>query len=74
VSAFKKILVPVDIADADPAKPAISTAKDLADSGNADVRLVYVIPFWWTLQSSTCHPTSLKRRRLPQRRAPDLGF
>jgi nucleotide-binding universal stress UspA family protein len=42
---FHRVLVPVDIADAEPARPAVATARYLADSAEAEIRLVYVIPF-----------------------------
>ncbi len=41
---FKKILVPVDIADPNPARPALATAAYLADA-EAEICLIYVIPF-----------------------------
>jgi nucleotide-binding universal stress UspA family protein len=41
---FKKILVPVDLSEAEITKSALDAAKGLAASWNADVRLVYVMP------------------------------
>jgi nucleotide-binding universal stress UspA family protein len=41
---FKRILVPVDIADADLAKPAIATAVSLARAADGHVRLLNVLP------------------------------
>lgn len=40
---YNKILVPVDLADTDLAKPAISTAVEMARSSNGSVRLVNVL-------------------------------
>jgi nucleotide-binding universal stress UspA family protein len=41
---FKRILVPIDLADTDLAKPAIETAASLADASGGTVRLVNVMP------------------------------
>ncbi len=41
---FKRILVPVDIADAELAKPAIATAVSLARAADGEVRLLNVLP------------------------------
>jgi len=41
---YKKILVPVDVADIDLAKPAIETACTLAKSSGGSVRLINVLP------------------------------
>jgi nucleotide-binding universal stress UspA family protein len=41
---FKKILVPVDLADASYAKPAIAKAAALADVGDGKVRILNVMP------------------------------
>jgi nucleotide-binding universal stress UspA family protein len=41
---FKKILVPVDLADTDLAKSAIETAVSLANASGGSVRLVNVMP------------------------------
>src|SRR5215468_9262751 len=41
---FKHILVPVDIADAELAKPAIGNAIELARASGGAVRLINVIP------------------------------
>lgn len=41
---FKNILVPVDIAEPEIAKPAIDTAVAMARSANGSVRLVNVLP------------------------------
>ncbi len=41
---YKCILVPIDLADTELAKPAISTAKLLADSVGSSIRLVNVLP------------------------------
>ena len=41
---FKKILVPIDLADTDLAKPAIETAVALARASGGSVRLVNVLP------------------------------
>ncbi len=41
---FQKILVPVDLADPDFVKPALSTAVELAKASGGTVRLVNVIP------------------------------
>ncbi|HVY59415.1 MAG TPA: universal stress protein [Xanthobacteraceae bacterium] len=41
---FKRILVPVDIADAELAKPAIATAVSLARAAGGQVRLLNVLP------------------------------
>ena len=41
---FKSILVPLDLADTDLAKPAIATAATLSRTWNATVRLLNVLP------------------------------
>ena len=41
---FKSILVPLDLADTDLAKPAIGTAATLANTWNGSVRLLNVLP------------------------------
>ena len=41
---YKKILVPVDLADTDLAKPAVETAVDMAKASGGTVRLVNVLP------------------------------
>ena len=41
---YKTILVPVDLADTDLAKPAVETAVDMAKSSGGTVRLVNVLP------------------------------
>ena len=41
---YKQILVPIDLADTDLAKPAIETAVSLARSSGGSVRLVNVLP------------------------------
>jgi nucleotide-binding universal stress UspA family protein len=41
---FKSILVPIDLADADLAKPAIATAATLSQTWNGMVRLLNVLP------------------------------
>ena len=41
---YKAILVPVDLADTDLAKPAIATAISMAESSGGSVRLVNVLP------------------------------
>jgi nucleotide-binding universal stress UspA family protein len=41
---FKSILVPIDLADTDLAKPAIATAAALAQTWNGSVRLLNVLP------------------------------
>ena len=41
---FKKILVPVDLADTDLAKSAIETAVSLANASGGSVRLLNVLP------------------------------
>lgn len=41
---YKQILVPVDLADVELAKPAIATAVSLAKSSGGSVRLVNVLP------------------------------
>lgn len=41
---YKKILVPVDVADIDLAKPAIETACALAKGADGSVRLINVLP------------------------------
>jgi nucleotide-binding universal stress UspA family protein len=40
---FKSILVPIDLADTDLAKPAIATAVSLSDASNGTVRLLNVL-------------------------------
>jgi universal stress protein G len=40
---FKSILVPIDLADTDLAKPAIATAAALSQSSNGTVRLLNVL-------------------------------
>jgi nucleotide-binding universal stress UspA family protein len=40
---FKSILVPIDLADTDLAKPAIATALSLSDASNGTVRLLNVL-------------------------------
>ena len=41
---YKHILVPVDLSDPDLAKPAVSTAVELAKASGGSVRLVNVLP------------------------------
>src|ERR1700756_5783997 len=41
---FKSILVPIDLADTDLAKPAIATAATLSQTWNGSVRVVNVLP------------------------------
>lgn len=41
---YKHILVPVDIAEPELAKPAVATAVDMARSAGGTVRLVHVVP------------------------------
>jgi universal stress protein G len=41
---FKSILVPIDLADTDLAKPAIATAATLANTWRGSVRLLNVLP------------------------------
>jgi nucleotide-binding universal stress UspA family protein len=41
---YKRILVPVDLADVEAARPAIDTACALARIGNGSIRLVNVVP------------------------------
>src|SRR5215475_15310872 len=41
---FKHILVPIDIADAEHAKPAIAEALELAGTSGGTVRLINVLP------------------------------
>ena len=41
---FKSILVPIDLADTDLAKPAIATAATLSQTWNGAVRLLTVLP------------------------------
>ena len=41
---FKQILVPVDLADTELAKPAIETAASLAQASGGNVRLLNVLP------------------------------
>ncbi len=41
---FQKILVPVDLADPEFVKPALTTAMELATSSGGSVRLINVIP------------------------------
>src|ERR1043165_573146 len=41
---YRRILVPVDLADTDLAKPAISTAVEMARSSGGSVRLLNVLP------------------------------
>ena len=41
---FKSILVPIDLADTDLAKPAIATAATLANTWSGSVRLLNVLP------------------------------
>ena len=41
---FKSILVPIDLADTDLAKPAIATAATLSHTSNGSVRLLNVLP------------------------------
>jgi nucleotide-binding universal stress UspA family protein len=44
MAMFSKILVPVDLAEAELAKPAIATALDMARSSGGAVRLLNVMP------------------------------
>ena len=44
LSVFKKILVPIDVADPTPARPALAAASHLAGA-DTEICLVYVIPF-----------------------------
>ena len=41
---FKSMLVPIDLADTDLAKPAIATAAALSQTWNGSVRLLNVLP------------------------------
>jgi len=41
---FQRILVPVDLADPEFVKPAMSTAVELAKASNGSIRLINVIP------------------------------
>jgi nucleotide-binding universal stress UspA family protein len=41
---YKRILVPVDLADPNLAKPALETAVMMADAGGGDIRLINVLP------------------------------
>ena len=41
---FKSILVPIDLADTDLAKPAIATAATLSQTWSGTVRLLNVLP------------------------------
>jgi nucleotide-binding universal stress UspA family protein len=41
---YKTILVPIDLADAELAKPAIATALMMAEQSNATIRLINVLP------------------------------
>lgn len=41
---YKSILVPIDLADTDLAKPAIATAATLANTWNGSIRLLNVLP------------------------------
>jgi nucleotide-binding universal stress UspA family protein len=41
---YKKILVPVDLADTDLAKPAVETAVSMAKASGGTVRLINVLP------------------------------
>jgi len=41
---YKRILVPVDLADTDLAKPAITTAVEMAKASGGSVKLVNVLP------------------------------
>jgi len=41
---YKRILVPIDLADAELAKPAITTALMMARESNGSIRLVNVLP------------------------------
>ena len=41
---FKSILVPIDLADTDLAKPAIATAATLSQTWNGSVRLLNILP------------------------------
>ena len=41
---FKSILVPIDLADTDLAKPAIATAATLSETWSGSVRLLNVLP------------------------------
>jgi len=41
---YKRILVPVDLADTDLAKPAIATAVEMAKASGGSVKLVNVLP------------------------------
>jgi len=41
---YRRILVPIDLADVELAKPAIATALTMAKEGNGAIRLVNVLP------------------------------
>jgi nucleotide-binding universal stress UspA family protein len=41
---YKRILVPIDLADVDLAKPALATALMMAKSSNGSIRLINVLP------------------------------
>ena len=55
---YKKILVPVDLADTDLAKPAITTAIEMARTSGGSVRLVNVLAMTPVMLADTCRPTS----------------
>src|SRR5579871_175429 len=53
---FKKILVPVDLADTDLAKSAIETAVSLANASGGSVRLLNVLPTMPTMLTEYVPP------------------
>ena len=60
---FKSILVPIDLADTDLAKPAIATATTLSQNWSGSVRLLNVLPM--TQISASRSNDSRARSRKP---------
>jgi len=65
---FKSILVPIDLADTDLAKPAIATAATLSQTWSGTVRLLNVLPMTPVMLSPPISTPS--SARLPRRRSP----
>jgi nucleotide-binding universal stress UspA family protein len=75
---FQKILVPVDLADPEFVKPALTTAVELAKASGGAVRLINVIPMTPVMLAeyvppiSTCSSAARPRKRSPRRQESGL--
>jgi len=67
---FKSILVPIDLADTDLAKPAIATAATLSQTWSGAVRLLNVLPMTPVMLAEYVPRTSTpSSARLPRKRS-----